>query len=144
MDKLSDPDGWIQLPNGICVTRSDILREYYMFWCDLMRNQGKAQQITPDNCLEYYLVASSCKSLDFDMMAYWQDQHYFDIRFFGHHGYCGLQRFMFTVGVCLGLTFSGYECRFCFNTLNDAQHFYKHWDGTTVPVIGIDGCTAIK
>lgn len=57
---------------------------------------------------------------------------------------CGTMRFMFTVGVCIGIDDVGYSGRFCFNTQMEADLFLAEWDGQTMPVIGEDGCTAIK
>jgi hypothetical protein len=58
--------------------------------------------------------------------------------------FCGLMRFIFTTGVCYGLDPTGYRGRFCFDNHMDASMFLKDWDGETPPVIGKDGCTAIK
>lgn len=58
--------------------------------------------------------------------------------------WCGTQRFIYTVGVVLGLDETGYTNRFCFDTEQNAALFLKDWDGETLPVIGNDGCTAIK
>ena len=58
--------------------------------------------------------------------------------------WCGTQRFIYTVGVVMGLDESGYKNRFCFDTEQNAALFLKEWDGTTLPVIGDDGCKAIK
>lgn len=57
---------------------------------------------------------------------------------------CGIQRFMFTYGLLFGLDASVYEGRFCFNNITDAREFLNNWDGKTYPVVGVDGCTAIK
>jgi hypothetical protein len=57
---------------------------------------------------------------------------------------CGLMQFMFTVGLCYGIDRTGYTGRYCFSSLEYALGFYYHWDGKTPPVIGVDGCTAIK
>jgi hypothetical protein len=58
--------------------------------------------------------------------------------------YCGLLRFIYTVGVCYGLDETGYRGRFCFDNHLDASLFLADWDGVTLPVVGEDGCTAIK
>lgn len=57
---------------------------------------------------------------------------------------CGLHRFAYTVAVVVGLDRIGYEKRFCFDNLSYALSFYQGWDGLTEPVIGQEGCTAIK
>ena len=59
-------------------------------------------------------------------------------------GWCGIRQFIFTVGVCYGLDRIGYTGRFCFKTLNDELGFYDAWNGIEQPVVGQDGCTAIK
>ncbi|MGY5853599.1 MAG: hypothetical protein RTU92_08555 [Candidatus Thorarchaeota archaeon] len=58
--------------------------------------------------------------------------------------FCGVQRFAYTVGVCFGLDESGYKGRFCFDSEMNADYFLHDWDGKTLPVVGDDGCTAIK
>ena len=57
---------------------------------------------------------------------------------------CATHRFLFTCGVCCGLDETGYTNRFCFDTMQNAELFLKDWDGNTVPVVGEDGCKAIK
>ena len=56
----------------------------------------------------------------------------------------GIRRFMYTVGVCGGIDETGYSGRFCFSSHMNATLFLMNWDGHTLPVIGEDGCTAIK
>lgn len=55
-----------------------------------------------------------------------------------------LQAFAFTWGLMLNLNGAVYDGRFCFDTLQNAQGFYDDWDFKTYPVVGEDGCTAIK
>jgi len=57
---------------------------------------------------------------------------------------CGMQRFIYTVGVCCGLDDTGFLNQFCFDTMQNAELFLKDWDGSTLPEVGVDGCTAIK
>lgn len=59
-------------------------------------------------------------------------------------GWCGVGRFIFTCGVCFGMTETGVRGRFCFDTMANARLFLNEWDGRTYPQVGIDGCTAIK
>jgi hypothetical protein len=56
----------------------------------------------------------------------------------------GLYRFIYTIGVCYGINETGYDGRFCFDSALNALLFIKEWDGKTKPVVGEDGCTAIK
>lgn len=73
------------------------------------------------------------------------DEHgYADVRHVDGRGFCGLMRMMFTVGVCVGLDETGMKGRICFDTWQNAQLFLSEWDGKTEPVVGEDGCTAIK
>lgn len=57
---------------------------------------------------------------------------------------CGCYRFIFTSGVCYGIDFGGLAGRFCFDTKANARLFLKEWDGIEKPIVGLDGCTAIK
>jgi hypothetical protein len=75
-------------------------------------------------------------------MHEWND-HVMAIKVVGGKVYA-LQAFMFTYGVLLDLSPSFYEKRYCFGNLADAKIFWDAFDGTQVPVIGENGCTAIK
>lgn len=69
---------------------------------------------------------------------------YLNLRQIEGWGWCGVLRFMYTHGVCIGLDETGYGGRFCFDTYQNARLFLAEWDGVTMPMIGLDGCTAIK
>lgn len=56
---------------------------------------------------------------------------------------CGLLRMMFTTRVCVGINQSGYQRHYCFETWPDAERYLSESDGTP-PVVGVDGCTAVK
>lgn len=68
---------------------------------------------------------------------------YTNIRYVGDM-WCGVNRFMYTCGVCYGLDECGYRGRFCFDTMQNATLFLQDWNGVTLPVVGEDGCTAVK
>ena len=68
---------------------------------------------------------------------------YEDVRYINGM-YCGLERMLFTFGVQYGLDAVGVKGRFCFDTRQNAELFYKEWDGVTMPTVGVDGCTALK
>lgn len=57
---------------------------------------------------------------------------------------CGIAQFFYTWGVCYGMDEYGYVGRYCFDTEQNASLFLKEWDGVTDPIIGEDGCKAIK
>jgi hypothetical protein len=46
---------------------------------------------------------------------------------------CGLQQFMFTVGLMVGLDEKGYERRYCFERHEDAADALMRWDGNHHP-----------
>lgn len=74
-----------------------------------------------------------------------ESEGYFDLRYIEGVGICGLNRYMFTVGVLANITLERpYEYRFCFRDLLSARSFFNEWDGETWPTVGKDGCTAIK
>lgn len=72
------------------------------------------------------------------------DLGYARLRVVPGRGVCGILRFIYTVGVCYGLDETGYAGRYCFDTAQNAGLFLQDWNGETLPVIGEDGCTAIK
>lgn len=57
---------------------------------------------------------------------------------------CAIQPFMFTWGVLVNVEMQMYEKRYCFDSLCEASGFLACWDGITEPVVGENGCTAIK
>lgn len=76
----------------------------------------------------------------------WMEQHhgYSNVRLVEGRGLCGLMRQAFTTGVFVNLEEYGHSGRICFDTWQDAELFLRDWDGKTHPVVGEDGCTAIK
>jgi len=79
-----------------------------------------------------------------DLRAFLESQGYEHLREIPGVGWCGVGRFIFTCGVCFGLTETGVRGRFCFDTHACAALFLRDWDGKTYPSVGLDGCTAIK
>jgi len=79
-----------------------------------------------------------------EMTAILVDEGYSNIRYIEGVGYCGLHPYLYTWGLCWTLDEVGYAGRFCFSDLCSALGFLESWDGATYPVIGEDGCTAIK
>jgi hypothetical protein len=57
---------------------------------------------------------------------------------------CGIKEFIFTFGVCCDMDKHGYRYRFCFSDKKYALDFLDSWDGETLPMVGVNGCTAIK
>ena len=85
---------------------------------------------------------------ELDAIEFFEGHGYTDIKrmqiFQLGDSYVGLRRFMYTCGVCYGLDETGYRGRFCFDSMQNARFFLHEWDGQTLPVVGEDGCTAIK
>lgn len=46
---------------------------------------------------------------------------------------CGLQCFMFTTGLMVGLDANGYQRRYCYEHREEALEALKTWDGTGHP-----------
>lgn len=69
---------------------------------------------------------------------------YTRLRWLSGRGWTGLQRFLYTWGVCYGLDESGYVGRICFDNPTSASGFINEWDGVDLPSIGEDGVTAHK
>lgn len=58
---------------------------------------------------------------------------------------CGIMGQVYTVGVFYGIDEIGNnEGRICFDTYQNAELFLQDWDGHTLPVVGEDGCKAVK
>lgn len=72
------------------------------------------------------------------------DLGYGQLREVEGRGWCGLKRYMYTFGLCLGLDETGMKGRICFDTEANAALFFNKWDGKELPEVGFDGCTAIK
>ena len=72
----------------------------------------------------------------------WND-HVISTKVIGSRVYA-LQPFLFTYGVLLDLTVLSYRGRYCFGSLAEAKVFWDAFDGSQVPIVGVDGCTAIK
>jgi hypothetical protein len=49
------------------------------------------------------------------------------------HGICGLNLFLYTIGLCCNLDNTGYEGRYCFPTWHSAVAAINAWDGTGDP-----------
>jgi len=54
---------------------------------------------------------------------------YLNIRVFEDHNICAVQRFLFTAGICVGLDKTGYEYRYCYETVEEAVIALATWDG---------------
>ena len=46
---------------------------------------------------------------------------------------CGLQSFLYTTGLTVGLTWEGYERRYCYESAEDAAAALAAWDGRGHP-----------
>lgn len=63
-----DPKGYCKEPKCDCcdpwepvvitLTRDEILTLYYQYWCEQMRRVGKADLISPQSCVEDFIVAN--------------------------------------------------------------------------------------
>lgn len=64
--------------------------------------------------------------------AFLCEQGYRELRVVGAT-VCGLNRFNFTIGLVVGLSFEGYERRYCYEHLQDARSALAKWDGVHHP-----------
>lgn len=58
---------------------------------------------------------------------------YTDVRTLPSGEAAGLTQFLFTVGLCVGLSDSGYRVRYCFIRRDEAESALRVWDGTDDP-----------
>lgn len=54
---------------------------------------------------------------------------YTDLRYIEGRGWCGLMRFVFTTGLCIGIDAYGYYGRYCYSDRLDALSNLHEWDG---------------
>lgn len=64
--------------------------------------------------------------------AFLSEQGYGELRSIGGT-VCGLHRYNFTTGLVVGLTFEGYERRYCYEHLQHARSALLAWDGGRHP-----------
>jgi hypothetical protein len=85
---------------------------------------------------------------DEDMIEFFKSQGYDEINNIDGFGWCAVNRFLFTFGVLNNMSISSVGGRWCFDTKANAMIFYndliKNGLNTEMPLIGEDGCTAIK
>lgn len=70
--------------------------------------------------------------IDIELRKILEEEGYRDLKLI-HGMVCGLQYFAFTVGMCIGLDDSGYEFRYCFRHLIDAQTALETFDFSDDP-----------
>jgi len=64
-----------------------------------------------------------------------EKEGYQQIREIPGRGLCGIREFIFTIGICEGLTEHSYEGRWCYpkEIILEAAIAYGTWDGTSDP-----------
>ncbi len=72
----------------------------------------------------------------------WND-HVVATKVIGNKVYA-LQPFAYTYGILLDVDVDSYRGRYCFGSLTEAVSFWNNFTGSQVPIVGVDGCTAIK
>lgn len=78
------------------------------------------------------------------MVEFFKECGYTHIQQIEGRGWCAINRFIYTHGVLFGMDRTFIKGRYCFQDQCGAEGFLLDWDGITVPVVGVDGCTAIK
>lgn len=76
------------------------------------------------------------KLLDNDIKKYLIDNEFIHARMIPSQGVCGIQRFIFTWGLCCGIINpfdSPYIYRFCYRDFSECYHDLLHWDGNNCP-----------
>ncbi len=68
---------------------------------------------------------------------------YRNIRFVNNQ-FCGIMRQIYTVAVFYGLDDQGNKGMIHFDTDQHAVEFLAAWDGETMPIVGANGCKAVK
>jgi len=69
-----------------------------------------------------------------DLKAYLETEGYYEIKEIPRKGLCGLQKFIFTTGLVIGMEEHGYYGRYCYSTESDALEALNKWDCEGDPV----------
>lgn len=70
---------------------------------------------------------------ELELIKYLKTEGYFEFRKVPNHGICGLQKFVFTTGIIIGLNPNGYYGRYCYSNEHEASDELKKWDGSGDP-----------
>ena len=62
-----------------------------------------------------------------------ESYEYFNLKKIKGRGICGLQQYIYTVGLCYNLTEFGYEGRYCYPTKESAINAINNWNGKGDP-----------
>lgn len=71
--------------------------------------------------------------IDLELKEFLESQGYKELRKVPGKGICGIMSFMFTVGLCYGLTKFDYQGRYCYPNAYEALMSLKVWDGDGDP-----------
>lgn len=72
-------------------------------------------------------------SLPEELFSFLEANGYMDLKTLSDGRVAGVYRYLFTGGVCYGLTEGGLEGRFCYPTLAEAREAISDWDGVGDP-----------
>jgi hypothetical protein len=67
------------------------------------------------------------------LIEYLKTQGYYQFKKVPKKGICGLQNFVFTTGIIIGLTPVGYYGRYCYSNRHEASDELTNWDGEGDP-----------
>jgi hypothetical protein len=70
---------------------------------------------------------------DTELIEYLKSEGYYQLREIPGRGVCGLHRFIFTVGLMVGLDRTGYKGRYCYESNAQAKEALETWDGIGDP-----------
>ena len=62
---------------------------------------------------------------ELELIEYLKTEGYFEFRKVANFGLCGLQKFVFTTGIVVGLNKIGYYGRYCYSDYNEASDELK-------------------
>lgn len=68
-----------------------------------------------------------------ELKEFLEKEGYKELREIPGRGVCGVFRFMFTVGVVLGIDSQGYKGRYCYGSEVQAMYAINTWDGIGDP-----------
>jgi hypothetical protein len=78
-------------------------------------------------------MAEQFNAEELELIKYLKTEGYFEFRKVANFGICGLQKFVFTTGIVIGLTHIGYYGRYCYPSQSEASQELINWDGQGDP-----------
>lgn len=105
---------------------------YYCTSCAILLNRSAAETEERTG----FAIKKLTEKMSLEKIEHLNNNGFYRLKVFESGEIGGLQQFMFTVGVCIGIDMESYRCRWCYPSLLSAIHAIDVWDGTGDPPEG--------